>query len=173
MSKRARALAIKRQPEPGEALPSEQRDAVRAACTQWRDRRGNLLPVLHAVQSQIGFVPKAAVALIASELNRSRAEVHGVISFYHDFRTEPPARHRLRLCRAEACQALGARQLEAHARAAIGLSPGQQASADGAISLEPVYCLGNCALGPAMMIDDRLCARVSTARFDQLLETLR
>ncbi|HEY6543772.1 MAG TPA: formate dehydrogenase subunit gamma [Dokdonella sp.] len=152
-----------------EALPDEQAAAVRAACASHRDRPGALLPVLHAVQHALGCVPPAAIALVAQELNLSRAEVHGVASFYHHFRESPPGRHVVRICRAEACQARGARTLEAHAKHALGIDFGAT-SDDGAVTLEPAYCLGNCGSGPAILVDDaELHANVTPARFDALL----
>ena len=152
----------------GATLPPAQRKTVKAAVAAHRELAGALLPVLHAVQDAIGFVPKKAVPLIARELNLSRAEVHGVLSFYHWFRTEAPGRVVLHLCRAEACQSVGAADLEAHAKRALGIDF-HETTPDGAVTLEPVYCLGNCALGPSMLIGERLCGRVSSARFDQLV----
>jgi formate dehydrogenase subunit gamma len=124
------------------------------------------------VQSVLGYVPKDGVPLIATELNLSRAEVHGVVSFYHYFRDKLPGRHTVHLCRAEACQSLGAVALEAHARKALGIDF-HQTTSDQAISLEPVYCLGNCSLGPSIMIDKQLKGRVSPERFDELVTELR
>jgi formate dehydrogenase subunit gamma len=170
-ARRPRVIPIR--PVPGASLPREQREAVLAAVEAHRERPGNLLPVLHAVQGSLGFVPPACVELIAHELNRSRAEVHGVISFYHWFRSEPPGRHVVHLCRAEACQAVGAAALESHAQQALGVSF-HGTTSDGAITLEPVYCLGNCALGPNLLIDGQtLCARVTPSRFDQIVGDLR
>jgi formate dehydrogenase subunit gamma len=131
-----------------------------------------LIPILHAVQEKIGFVPKDAVPLIAHELNLSIAEVHGVVSFYHYFRQEPGGRHIVHVCRAEACQAVGAGEVEAHAKRTLGVDY-HGTSADGAIRLEPVYCLGNCALGPSIMIDHTLHGRVSVQRFDELMRDAR
>jgi len=153
-------------------LSAKQRAAVLAACAQRNTLPGALLPILHAVQQALGFVPKDAVPVIAQELNLSIADVHGVLTFYHYFRREPPGRHVLHLCRAEACQALGGQALEAHAKASLGIDF-HGTTADGAISLEPVYCLGNCALGPSMMIDGHLKGRVTAQRFDALLESAR
>lgn len=129
---------------------------------------GALLPVLHAVQAELGWVPPAALPLIAAGLNLSRAEVHGVCSFYHDFRTAPPARHQLKLCRAEACQAMGARALEAHLRQRHELAMGSS-RADGSLSLDAVYCLGNCACAPSAMLDGQVHGRLDTERLDALL----
>jgi formate dehydrogenase subunit gamma len=120
------------------------------------------------VQDALGYVPPSAVAVIAEALNLSRAEVHGVISFYHHFRTTPPGRHTLRICRAEACQSMGSAALEQHASNRLGIGF-HDTTPDGAISLEPVYCLGNCACSPAVMIDDTLHGRVTPARLDALL----
>jgi formate dehydrogenase subunit gamma len=150
------------------SLSAEQQSAVLTACTNLKNIPGALLPILHAVQQALKFVPKDAVPLIARELNLSVAEVHGVISFYHYFRQQRPGRHVVHLCRAEACQALGAAQLEAHAKSTLGVDF-HGTTADGAITLEPVYCLGNCALGPSIMIDERLQGRVSPQRFDALM----
>jgi formate dehydrogenase subunit gamma len=147
-------------------------DAVVAAhIERFRAVPGGLLPLLHALQHSLGFVPAGAVPKIASALGLSRAEVHGVISFYHDFRTEPGGRHLLQICRAEACQAMGSRELEAHAMARLGIDFGAT-SADGAVTLEAVYCLGNCACSPSVRLDDAIHARVDANRLDELLAEL-
>lgn len=140
---------------------------VVAVTTKLRDQPGPLLNVLHAVQDAFGHIPPASVALIADALNLSRAEVHGVISFYHYFRQTPPGRHTIRLCRAEACQSMQAKALEAHVTERLGAAL-HETTPDGRFSLEPVYCLGNCALSPAVMIDGELYGRVTPARFDAL-----
>ncbi len=132
-------------------------------------RQEYLLPILHGIQDAIGFVPAAAVPLIAEALNLSRAEVHGVISFYHHFRSAAPARHVLRLCRAEACQAMGARAIEAHVRSRLGIGF-NETSRDGAVTLEPVYCLGNCACAPSLMLDDQVHGRLSVEAVDRLID---
>src|SRR5262245_19866670 len=119
--------------------------AIDSAIAAHKDELGALLPVLHAIQDQLGFIPADAVPKVADALNLSRADVHGVITFYHDFRHDPPGRHVLKLCRAEACQSMGAEALVAHARKRLGVDF-RQTTRDGAITLEPVYCLGNCAL---------------------------
>jgi formate dehydrogenase subunit gamma len=129
---------------------------------------GDLLPVLHAIQDAIGFIPAESVADIAGAFNLSRAEVHGVITFYHHFRTTPAAKHAIQICRAEACQSMGAEQLLAHAEKALGCRLHAK-SADDSFSLEPVYCLGQCATSPAIMIGDAVHARVTPARFDRLI----
>ncbi len=138
-----------------------------------QDVPGALLPILHAVQDALGYVPPESLPLIARELNLTRAEVHGVVTFYHHFRSTPPGRHVVRLCRAEACQALGARALEAHAKRTLGIGF-HETTSDGAITLEPVYCLGNCGCGPSVLIDDdSLHARVTPQAFDELVKSAR
>ncbi len=141
------------------------------ACARFKALPGALLPILHAVQSSLRFVPKDSVPLIARELNLSIAEVHGVVSFYHYFLQTRPGRQVLHLCRAEACQALGSVALEAHVKARLGIDF-HATTADGSTTLEPVYCLGNCALGPSLMIDEQLHGRVTPERFDALMAQL-
>ena len=136
-----------------------------------RDEPGALLPLLHAIQDQLGHVPDAAVPDIAQALNLSRAEVHGVITYSHFFRRQPPGRHVVQVCRAEACQACGAEALLQQAERILGC-PSHGTRADGAVTLEPVYCLGLCASSPAIQIDDRLHARVTPARLQALAEPL-
>ncbi|KHK90442.1 ATP synthase subunit E [Novosphingobium malaysiense] len=126
------------------------------------DQRGALLPLLHALQEEFGHIPQPAVPLIADALNLSRAEVHGVISFYPDFHTEPPARHVIKLCRAESCQARGGAAIEGELARHLGVAMGH-ARKDGQVALEPVYCLGLCAIGPNALIDGRPVARIDTA----------
>lgn len=130
--------------------------------------RGALLPVLHDLQHALGHIPPDTVPRIAEALNLSRAEVHGVITFFHDFRLEPGGRHRLAVCRAEACQAVGARALEAAAERQLGVGRGET-TADGAWTLDAVYCLGNCACGPSVRIDDAVHGRVDGARLAELI----
>jgi len=158
--------------EPPSNLSAAERAAVLDACTRLKALPGALLPILHAVQDRLTFVPKDAVPLIARELNLSVAEVHGVVSFYHYFLQEKPGRVRVHLCRAEACQARGSVALEAHAKAKLGIEY-HGTTSDGAITLEPVYCLGNCALGPSLMIDHELHGRVTAERFDALMAQSR
>jgi formate dehydrogenase subunit gamma len=153
---------------PAAALSAAARERILAIVEAWRDRAGALLPILHAVQATLGYVPEAAVPEIAQGLNLSRAEVHGVLSFYHYFRTEPAGKHVIYLCRAEACQAMGARALEAHARQRLGIGF-HETTADGRFTLEPVYCLGNCACSPSLLLDGELHGRVDAERFDALL----
>ncbi len=130
---------------------------------------GALLPILHALQEHFGYVDAAAVPVIAEELNLSRAEVHGVISFYHDFRTAAPGRHVVKVCRAESCQAVGGRDLEERAKRRLKTEFGQT-SADKRYSLEAIYCFGNCACSPAVMIDGRLHGKVTPEKFDALID---
>ena len=134
-------------------------------------RPGALLPILHDVQARFGYLPSGCVAPIAGALNLSRAEVHGVVSFYPDFRREPPGRHVVKVCRAEACQAVNSQRTEQHAKSRLGIDY-HGTTADGAITLEPVYCLGNCAAGPSVMLDQALHGRVTPERFDELLGEL-
>jgi formate dehydrogenase subunit gamma len=131
------------------------------------DKPGALMPVLHAVQERVGYIPPEAVPAIARALNLSRAEVHGVISFYHDFRTERPGRTIIRVCRAESCQAMGAVALAAHIQARLGIDFGQT-SGNGEFTLDPIYCLGNCACSPAIMVGEDLYGRVNPERFDEI-----
>lgn len=133
---------------------------------------GPLLPALHALQDHFGYIDPAAIALIAEVFNVSRAEVHGVVTFYDWFRRTPPGRRTLRLCRAEACQAMGAAALADHVRSTLGIDF-HATTADGALSLEPAFCLGNCACAPAVMLDEQLYGRVSATRLDALLERER
>lgn len=132
---------------------------------------GALLPILHALQDHFGYVDAAAVPVIADELNLSRAEVHGVVTFYHDFRDHAPGRHVVKVCRAEACQSVGGRESEARAKQRLR-TDFHATSADGRYTLEPVYCFGNCACAPAAMIDGKLHGRVTAERFDQLIDAL-
>lgn len=130
---------------------------------------GPLLPILHAVQAEFGHVPAAAIPQIAEALNLGRAEVHGVKSFYHDFRDAPAGRHVVRLCRAEACQATGGEALAEAVQAMLGIG-WHETTPDGRVTLEPVYCLGLCACGPAAMVDGALAGRADAARIGALLE---
>ncbi|MCB1630571.1 MAG: formate dehydrogenase subunit gamma [Pseudomonadales bacterium] len=147
-------------------------DPLTEAIAAHRECRGPLLPLLHAVQARCGHIGDDAVARIAEALNLSRAEVHGVVSFYGHFRRSPGGRHRVGICRAEACQAVGSRALAAEARQQLGIDFGAT-SADGAFSLQGMYCLGNCAAGPSVLIDDELYGRVDAARLAELLAEWR
>ncbi|HEX4647546.1 MAG TPA: formate dehydrogenase subunit gamma [Steroidobacteraceae bacterium] len=151
-----------------ETLPPAESAVVRRIVADLQGRPGPLLEVLHAIQAALGYVPAAAVPLVAEGLNISRADVHGVVSFYHYFRHARPGAHVVSLCQAEACQSMGAGALAAHARRRLGIDF-HQTTADGRFSLEPIYCLGNCACSPAVMIDGKLHGRVTPERFDALL----
>src|SRR5262249_12272076 len=140
-------------PRPLKDLPDEAR--ARAICARHGDRSELLIEILHDIQENLGCVPNALKGVVAEALNLSRAEVHGVASFYHDFREAPAGRHVVRICRAESCQAMGGNALGPRARAKLGCSWGET-TPDGRATLEAVYCLGNCALSPAIMVDDRL-----------------
>lgn len=133
---------------------------------------GALLPILHALQEEFGYVDAEAVPLVADALNLSHAEVHGVISFYHDFRHQPAGRHHLKMCRAEACQSMGCNRLIEHVESRLGVKLGET-TGDGMFTIDPVYCLGNCALSPAMMLDGKPYGRVSAEVADFLIEDVR
>lgn len=136
---------------------------------QHKALEGPLMPLLHALQHVFGHVPQETVPVIARELNLSRAEVHGVVTFYHDFRPELPGKHVLKLCRAEACQAMGCDSLVERAESRLGVECGST-SADGRVTLEAVYCLGLCATAPSAMIDGRIVGRLNENRLDELLK---
>lgn len=145
---------------------------VQAVAEQHRRERGALLPVLHAVQALLGHIDSDDLPVIADVLNLSVAEVHGVVSFYRDFRTSRAGRVTVRICGAEACQAVGSTALAEHARSRIGIGFGET-TPDGSVSLDEVFCLGNCALGPAVAVNGRVYGRVGADRFDALLGELR
>ena len=145
---------------------------VASIAARFKDEPGPLLEILHAVQGEFGCVPAEAVPPIAAALNLSRAEVHGVVSFYHHFRTSPPGRHTVYLCRAESCQSMGANALVEHAKAKLGVDF-HETTSDGFFTLEPIYCLGNCACSPAMMIDEELYGRVTPQRFEEVVRQVK
>lgn len=149
--------------------------AVQQALAELSHLPGALLPILHAVQDRLGYVPEAGVPLVAQALNLSRAEVHGVLSYYHHFRTSPPGRHVVQVCRAEACQSRGAEALWAHACSRLGCADSEHGAtnADASVTLLPVYCLGLCASSPAIVVDEQVHARVSLQRFDRLVAPLQ
>lgn len=166
--------------------PADGRLAVREGCLAvfepWNRERaaeiiaaeagqdGAALPILHALQHVFGCVPTDVVPMVAQTLNLSRAEVHGIVTFYHEFRRTPPGRHLLRLCRAEACQALGADKVAADLRARLNID-WHATTDDGALTLEPVFCLGLCAIGPAALLDGAPLARLDAAKIAAILET--
>jgi len=131
-------------------------------------RAGPTLPILHVLQETFGFIHETAIRMVADQLNLSRAEIHGAVTFYHDFRSAPPGRHVLRLCRAEACQSVGADALAGHARQRLGVD-WHETTPDGAVTLEPVFCLGLCACGPSAMLDGRPIGRLDAARLDRII----
>ncbi len=133
---------------------------------------GALLPILHALQEEFGYIDNAAVPLVAKALNISKADVHGTISFYHDYRRTPAGRHTLRICRAESCQSMGCDTLIDHVEKKLGTRLGETTD-DGSFTLQPIYCLGNCALSPAIMLDDKPFGRVTTQVADSLIDSLR
>ena len=135
---------------------------------QHADRPGATLPILHALHEEFGHVPEEAVPLVAQALNLSRAEVHGVVTFYHDFRRTPPGLHVLKLCRAEACQAMGSDDLAARAERRLRVKLGET-TPDGRVTVEPIYCLGLCACAPSAMLDGEVVGRLDATRFDTLL----
>jgi formate dehydrogenase subunit gamma len=146
-------------------------DQARETIAAHADNEGAALPLLHALQDVFGHIPLAAEPLVATALNLTRAEVHGIVTFYHEFRRTPPGRHVLRLCRAEACQAVGAEAVAYHLRSSLAVD-WHGTSHDGALTLEPVFCLGLCATGPAALLDDKPIGRLDVARVDRMVETL-
>ncbi|MGR9046943.1 MAG: formate dehydrogenase subunit gamma [Gammaproteobacteria bacterium] len=149
-----------------------QKDVVAKVLAEHEGMPGSLLPVLHGIQDALGYIPQAAVADIADAMNRSIAEIHGVISFYHYFRQTPPGKHTIRVCRAESCQAMKGKALEEYAKKQLAIDF-HQTSSDGEFSLEPVYCLGNCACSPSITINDEVYGRVTPERFDELVASHR
>ncbi|PCJ19259.1 MAG: formate dehydrogenase subunit gamma [SAR86 cluster bacterium] len=150
---------------------TSQVEVVAGIVQKHKDVSGALLPILHAVQNELGYVPSSAVQVIADGLNLSRADVHGVISFYHYFRSSPPGRHILQICRAESCQAMGSRKLEAHARQSLQVDF-NQTTKDGEITLLPVYCLGNCACSPSVRVGDKVYGHVDSEKLDKIVSQL-
>ena len=151
------------------AAPAADEKRILSIVERHLHRAGPLIEILHEVQASFGCVPQGAVAVLARALNLSRAEVHGVVSFYHHFRTRPAGRHVLQICRAESCQAAGGRATEQHAKKRLGVDFGGT-TADGRVTLEAVYCLGLCACSPAAMLDDEVHGRVTPERLDALLD---
>ena len=147
-------------------------ETLRGIVQGYRELPGAMLPLLHAIQGHLGWVPAQAVPLIADGLNVSRAEVQGVLDFYHDFRRAPPGRHLVQICRAESCQARGSAAIEAQARESLGIGY-HETTPDGALTLAPVYCLGNCACSPAVRVDDDILGRMDPEAFVELVRTLR
>lgn len=143
--------------------------AMQDILAHYRDLEGPLLPILHAVQAEFGFIPMDVLQIIADDLNITRAEVHGVITFYHDFRDAPAGQHVVKICRAEACQAVGGTELSERAFEKLGIG-WHETTPNGKVTLEPVYCLGLCACGPAAMVDGKVVGRVDVAKLDKILK---
>lgn len=148
-----------------------ERETVERIATSLKETPGGLMPILRQVQDELGWLPPDSIALIAGILNLSRAEVHGVASFYHDFRHQPPGRFVIQVCRAESCQAMGADALAEHIRRRLGIDFGHT-TRDRTFTLEPVYCLGNCACSPAVVVAGDLAGCVTPERFDRLVANL-
>lgn len=165
-------MDLARDPRPAEPAPGAHAAVLKDVLARHANEDGALLPILHDVQDQLGYVPADAVSQIAEVLNLSRAEVHGVITYYHHFRSEPAGRHVLQVCRAEACQSMGADALLSHAELRLGCAA-HSTTPDGEFTLEPVYCLGLCASSPALMLDGEPHGRVSPRGLDVLIEQAR
>ena len=161
----------------GSAKPAEKtahtpaQVAALKICASYGNKPDELLEILHALQHEIGYVPENTLPLIANAINRSRAEVHGVVTFYHDFKREPQGQHTIKICRAEACQAMGTDKLCAHAEKSLK-TPMGGTTKDGSVTIEQVFCLGNCALSPAIMIGETLYGKVDSKRFDEIIASL-
>ena len=145
------------------------KQSAREIIEGFENRPEMLVQILHAFLDRFGWISDEAIRQLASELNLSRADVHGVVSYYHDFRTSPPGKHVVKICEAEACQSMGSRELSEHAQESLGLSM-HESNDD--VTLEPVYCLGNCACSPAIMVDGKTFGRVSTNRFDEIVASM-
>lgn len=146
--------------------------AARAVALRYGNKPDALIEILHDLQEELGFIPEAALPALAKSLNLSRAEVHGVVTFYHDFHRHPTGRHVIKVCRAEACQSMGADELVRSIRKSLKMALGETTS-DGAITVEAAYCLGNCALSPAIMVDGKLVGRVDEAKFNAVVAELK
>ena len=149
-----------------------QTEKIQTHIAQHKTMPGALLPLLHAIQDDLGYVPEDAYLPISKALALSVAEVHGVVTFYHHFRRHPAGRHILQICRAESCQAMGSEKLEAAIKAKLGIDY-HQTTADGAITLEPIYCLGSCACSPAVMLDDEVYGRMDSQKAAELISEAR
>jgi len=150
------------------AVATFDREAVEAIIAERRSLPGAMLPILHAIQDEVGYIPSDVIPLIAEQLNLSRAEVHGVVTYYHFFRQHPAGKHVVQICRAEACQANGGNALAEHAKKSLSCDF-HETTKDNAYTLEPVYCLGQCGCAPAMMVGDAIYARVTPEKFDRVL----
>lgn len=150
-------------------MPAPSEEEIREIVAGFTALEGPLLPMLHALQDSYGHIPAAAVPVLAELLNLGRAEIHGVVSFYHDFRDHPAGQHVLKICRAEACQSMGGNALADETLRKLGIN-WHGTTPDGRVTVEPVYCLGMCACAPAAMLDDKVVGRVDDARMDRLLQ---
>lgn len=159
-------------PLDSKSLDPHAREQIDLALAQYQSQPGPLLQVLHAIQNRLKYIPDAAVPIVANALNLSRAEVHGVLTFYHHFRRHPPGAHVVQICQAESCQAMNAEALTQHAKKRLGVGF-HETTSDARITLEPVYCLGNCACSPAVMIDGELHGRVTPEKLDELIDVLK
>lgn len=146
-------------------------DLINNIIKSLKDKPGALLPILHAIQNATGYIPKESIKLIGFALNQTPAEIYGVITFYHYFRTSPPANHSIQICRAEACQARGSRQLEQHVKDKLNIDY-KGKTADGEFDLSAVYCLGNCSRGPTISINNTVFGSVTNKKFDEITERL-
>jgi formate dehydrogenase subunit gamma len=153
-------------------LDAGQIERARAIIAAELHRDGAALPILHALQASFGFIPDETIPMVADALNLSRAEMFGVVGFYHDFRRHPAGRRVIKLCRAEACQSMGGDALAAQAQDRLGIG-WHGTTPDGAVTLEPVYCLGLCATAPAAMVDGEVIGRLTPVRLDMMLEAMR
>lgn len=153
-------------------LNEQARNQIAKVITDLQHKPGALLPILHGIQDRLGYIPPESVPMIAEALNQSRADIHGVISFYHQFRSTAPGQHTVEICRAEACQSMGARQLETHVKHTLGVDY-HGTTTDRSITLESVYCLGNCACAPSVRVNDQIIGRVTPEKFDGLVDELR
>lgn len=151
---------------------SSQLEKIQSHIATHKEMPGALLPILHAIQDDIGYVPEASYQLISKALALSIAEVHGVVTFYHHFRTHPAGKHILQICRAESCQAMGSEQLEADVKAHLGVDY-HETTADGQVTLLPVYCLGNCACSPAVMMDEEVYGRMNQSKVAELINEVK
>lgn len=154
------------------ALPVEISTTIQSLVSQHKALPGALLPLLHAIQDTIGYIPEDSYLPISKALALSVAEVHGVVTFYHHFRTHPVGKHVLHICRAESCQAMGSEKLEASIKAKLNIDY-HQTTSDGTITLEPIYCLGNCACSPAVMMDDEVYGRMDSQKVADLISEAR
>lgn len=167
MSENSHAMTRRSSPDVEELMSDMVHDEVESL----KHRPGALLPILHAIQNRVGYIPTEAVSIIADALQQTRAEIHGVISFYHHFRTHSVGSHVVQVCRAEACQAMGGRALEAYVKQRLGVDY-HETSRDNEFTLEPVYCLGNCACAPSIRVDDNIHGRMTPEKFDRLADKL-